>query len=309
MPSSESRFAGCHGVRLDPASTGEAFGITTGSPLAMLAIGDGPEPGAVALAGSAALWHAETDAPDGRPVANAMWRTPDGALVAVIDEHPVLWVSGRRDAATVAPLGDALRLQLVSTFAAPLAAQRAGAFVLHAAAAVRDGRALVVCAHSGTGKSSVMTSLADAGWHPLTEDLVAIEVDAAGGPRAWPGPPWVRLAPGDAGPTGAEELFRVSDKIGWRIQGHWDAPAPIAHLVVLEPPSAEPSMCEPMDAGPAVAAIAPHAPWYEDPDERGPALFGHAVALTRQVPVSRLRLQRSPDWRADAVASLEALVD
>jgi hypothetical protein len=38
-------------------------------------------------------------------------------------------------------------------------------------------------------------------------------------------------------------------------------------------------------------------------------LFGHAVALTRQVPVTRLRLQRSPDWRTDAVAMLGALVD
>jgi hypothetical protein len=303
----EPRFAGCHGVRLEPASQGAAFGTTTGSPLATLAIGDGPEPGAVALAGSTALWRAETAAPDGRPVANAMWRTPDGALVTVIDERPVLWMSGARDATTVAPLGDALLLQLVSTFAAPLAAQRAGALVLHAAAAVRDGRAVVVCAHSGTGKSSVMTALADAGWQPLTEDLLAIEVDATGAPRAWPGPPWVRLAPGLPGPVGAEERFRVTDKVAWGLEGHCDAPAPIAHLVVLEPPSSEPSVCEPMDAGPAVAAIAPHAPWYEDPDERGPALFGHAVALTRGVPVSRLRLRRSPDWRADAVARLEAL--
>ena len=304
---SESQFAGCHGVRVEPASQGAAFGVTSGSPLAMLALGEGPDPGAVALAGGRALWRAETAAPDGRPVANAMWCTPDGALVTVVDDHPVLWISETRDATTVAPLGEALVLQLVSTYAAPLAAQRAGAFVLHAAAAVRDGRALVVCAHSGTGKSSVMTALADAGWHPLTEDLLAIEIDVAGAPRAWPGPPWVRLSPGDPGPAGAAEQFRATDKIGWHVDTHWDAPAPIAHLVVLEPPSAEPSVCEPMDTGPAVAAIAPHAPWYEDPDERGPALFGHAVALTRRVPVSRLRLQRSPGWRAEAVAMLGAL--
>ena len=96
---SESQFAGCHGVRVEPASQGAAFGVTSGSPLAMLALGEGPDPGA------------------------------------------------------------ALVLQLVSTYAAPLAAQRVGAFVLHAAAAaVRDGRALVVCAHSGTGKSSVATT-------------------------------------------------------------------------------------------------------------------------------------------------------
>ena len=197
---SESQFAGCHGVRVEPASQGAAFGVTSGSPLAMLALGEGPDPGAVALAGGRALWRAETAAPDGRPVANAMWCTPDRALVTVVDDHPVLWISETRDATTVAPLGEALVLQLVSTYAAPLAAQRAGAFVLHAAAAVRDGRALVVCAHSGTGKSSVMTAL-----------------------------------------------------------------------------------------------------------ERGPALFGHAVALTRRVPVSRLRLQRSPGWRAEAVAMLGAL--
>ncbi len=91
----------------------------------------------------------------------------------------------------------------------------------------------------------------------------------------------MRLDPDVPGPAGSTELFRNADKVGWSLGGRWDRPAPVAHLVVLEPERAGPSLTSvgPLERREVVAAIAPHAPWYEDPDRRARALFGTAVRL------------------------------
>lgn len=293
---------GCHGVAVEPPERGEAYGTFQGPSIAELRLIDGWDGEVVGTR----LWNLQGTGPEGQVVLYDMWGDDEGTLVLVIDGRPVLWVSADRCSAATGHVPDPIARQLVSTFAVPLAAQRAGALVLHASAAVRDGRAVVVCARSGTGKSSVLTALADAGWAPLSEDLVAIDL---GGPTAWPGPPWVRLDPGVPGPAGSTELFRNADKVGWSLRGRWDRPAPVAHLLVLEPNDPAPTERVLLDRKEVIAAVAPHAPWYEHPDRRARALFGAAVRLAGVVPVSRVRFQRGDGWRAEAVELLSSLLD
>ena len=53
-------------------------------------------------------------------------------------------------------------------------------FVLHGAAIVRDGRALLLLGHSGTGKSTLAVSALEAGWQALADDVVIVHPDGDG---------------------------------------------------------------------------------------------------------------------------------
>lgn len=70
-----------------------------------------------------------------------------------------------------------------------------GALMLHAAAVVgADGRALLILGETGCGKSTLCAALVRAGARLLTDDCVRVAVDA-GGARAIPGYPGIRLLP------------------------------------------------------------------------------------------------------------------
>ena len=298
-------FPGCHGVRIEPAQAGAAYGTTHGTPAATLTIGAEPLRPAVP-ADAERLWAAEVD--DTHPGAHThvMWRLGDGSLLLSIGDRQVLQISRGRDVTTVGAVSDAVARQLVSTFAIPLAAQTAGAFVIHAAVAVRGEATVAICAESGTGKSSLLIALADAGWSTLSEDLVAVDI---GSLTAWPGPPWVRVAHGSPGPGGAAERFRTPDKVAWDLDGsRCDHPVPLTHLVLLDPPTALATSCRIAVADEVIGALARHTPWFEEPSRRGASLFASAVRVARAVPAVRLRLRRSPDWAAAAVASVESIV-
>ena len=85
----------------------------------------------------------------------------------------------------------------------------------------------MICATSGTGKSSLLVGLMAAGWQPVSEDICV--VDLRNGFRVWPGPPWVRRA--GEGPPGAGVRFRTREKTAWDI-GPWqvDRPVPVEEL-------------------------------------------------------------------------------
>ena len=299
MPAPTEGFAGCHGIRV--TTSGAAYGWTTGEPIGTLDLSGEAVP---AGPGDAELlWSAEVDGSH----RHEMWRMHGGGdLLLRIGGRMVLRVAGDRRSAAVRDVSDAVALQLLSTFAIPLAAQAAGAFVVHAAVAARGDQAVAVCAESGTGKSSLLSALIDAGWAPLTEDLVAI---GPGGSQAWPGPPWVRLAPGVPGPVGTAERFRTKDKVAWDLgPNRRPGPAVLTHIVLLDPPQPAPTDLRPAEPAEVIAALARHTPWFEEPSRRGSSLFAGAVRVARTVPASRLRLRRAEDWAADAVRAVESVL-
>ncbi len=272
---------------------GAPFGRTDASPLASVRLTKG-----TLSPGGQPVWAAELDGVH----RHEMRRDDAGALVLSIGEVPVLRVDATRAEATLGAVSEAVGWQLATTFALPLAAQAAGAFVVHAAVAARDGAAVAICATSGTGKSSLLTALLDAGWVAVTEDLVVVR-----GGQAWPGPPWVRLAPGQEGPAGAPQVFRTGDKVGWGIAARTTVPTALRHIVLLDPPLPEPTAKRPAAVTEVIAALAQHTPWFEEPDRRGEALFGGAVQLARSVPATRLRLQWGAAWTDEAIAILADL--
>ncbi len=116
---------------------------------------------------------------------------------------------------------------------------------LHGSAVARDGRAIAVLGHSGSGKSSAALALLDRGWRLVTDDLLAFD---AGG-RAVPGPPVLRLAPDRAvGRTGQPDpagKFRVPVV-------PCPDPVPLAAVVVL---SDRHDRCERLTGASAVSGV------------------------------------------------------
>lgn len=83
---------------------------------------------------------------------------------------------------------------LLATPLAALAFQR-GELPLHAAALVPpSGRgALLLCAHSGTGKSTTAAALCQRGWRLLNDDISRIGMNSEGIIQVWPGVQQIRL--------------------------------------------------------------------------------------------------------------------
>jgi hypothetical protein len=281
---------------------GMPFGTTAGAPLAAMRVLDG----AMTDLPGQRIWSATVAAPDG-PQEHEMRRAADGRLELRIAGRHMLQVAADRDEAILGDVSEAVGWQLLTTFALPMAAQRAGALMLHAAVVVRAGAALVVCAQSGTGKSSLLIALTDAGWEALSEDMVAVtfEDDAV---MAWPGPPWVRISPGEPGPDGAAVRFVTTDKVGWDLSSRMCArPVPVARLVLLDPPTDQPADTALATSEEVMGALAHHTPWFEEPARRGAALWGSAVRFARAVPAMRVRLQRRDEWRREAVSVFDVV--
>ena len=120
-------------------------------------------------------------------------RRKDGTLVMAVDHDPDARLSGRR-ATQRAPPGRAGRASILSAFPTvapwrwqrllfaqvlPLAATLQGLELLHASAVELEGQALGFVAPSGTGKTSVAAHVVAAAWNLLTDDVLAVEADAA----------------------------------------------------------------------------------------------------------------------------------
>ncbi len=90
--------------------------------------------------------------------------------------------------------GDEIKRHALMLPLAVLCYQR-GLVPLHAAAARRDGRTVLIAGDSGAGKSSLLAALAGNGWEPLADELTALTVDTNGRPIAHPAPAEVRLWP------------------------------------------------------------------------------------------------------------------
>jgi hypothetical protein len=182
-------------------------------------------------------------------------------------------------------------------------AQYSGALVLHACAAQQGEKATVICAQSGSGKSSLLLALAQAGWTTLSDDHCAVYRD---GDRysMWPGPEWFRLQSSQV-PSGLSRRFSFSWKDAWDLkpwQGH--LPAQVNRIVVMETPGGETPEWQQLTRAEAVPLLSDHALWLLATKDRGRTLFPQAVALTTNVPTYRMRLPVSSTWPAQAVSLL-----
>ncbi len=101
----------------------------------------------------------------------------------------VLAADGR--ALAGAPEADGLGAwqRLLVSQALPLAATLQGLEALHAAAVVRDGRAIALTGPSGVGKTSLARALVARGAEFLADDVLALEPVVGGPPLAHPGAP------------------------------------------------------------------------------------------------------------------------
>ena len=288
-------WTGCHGIRLG----GELLDIgrSSGDPIADAVV----RVGAVPPPSGPELWrlHGESDAGGVHRTVDRWLCRQDGSLVIHSNAGPALALDLETATVTIEPGDESLTLQLVASFAVPLILNGCEALVLHAATMAKDGRAVVVCGTSGTGKSSVLVRMVDAGWQALTEDVCAVDLrgDAA---VAWPGPPWVRKAHGEPGPAGAALRFDTPDKAAWDLApSHAAGPVAVSRLVILDPAGGDAPRWEQLSPAQAVRDLAQHAAWLRDPTEAPRHLFGLALALTKRVPVAHLRFPRNPAWLDD----------
>jgi hypothetical protein len=255
------------------------------------------------------LWQISTTVEvdgDDIPVEQQLVRDAEGNDVLVGTSGALLAVDHRRRLITTATAEEDPRtLQMVTTFAIPLLLHEAGVLVFHAAASARDGVTVLIAGRTGSGKSSTLVALLDAGWAPLSEDLCAVEPHRDR-PRVWPGPPWVRRAPGVDGPPGSRVRFEARDKTGWDLSARMaPAPAGVDALIFLEPPGGSTVEEVQLTATDAIGHLAHHAVWLGDPDARASSLFAACAHLARAVPAWSLRVPLNPDW-AEVVRAVES---
>lgn len=235
-------------------------------------------------------------------------RVPDRALVFSVDGSPVLLVDAVARSIRIGPQQGPIAAQLVAAVGAPALAAALGGLPMHGSSAERDDGAVLVVGPSGAGKSTLLRALTDAGWRPISEDVTVVDLPVEGPGRAWPGPPWVRLAPGQPGPQGAAQRPDPTDKVSWVLDGRVaDGPTPLAGIVVLGPPGepdAAPTIAR-LSPEAAIAVLPPHVSWLSARG-RAEAAFTAAVALSRRAPVFQLQLPRRPDWTDLAVDLLGA---
>ena len=183
--------------------------------------------------------------------------------------------------------------------------------LLHAAVVARGGRALILPAWPGHGKSTLCAALAHAGWRLFSDEFglvvpetgqllplprpiglknAAIEVVRAFAPQAFMGPLCVGTHKGTVAhvrPPG-DSIARAAEPAapGWLVFPRWQADAPLA--------------LTPMPPGEAFVMLATNAFNYEVLGEIG---FTLATRLARDCPAYTLRYSAL----ADAIAALDEL--
>lgn len=232
-------------------------------------------------------------------------RPTDRALVFSINGAPRLVADVAGGTILLAGGNASFAAQQVASIGAPAIAAARGAIPVHGASMTHGARgATLVVGASGAGKSSLLTALIDHGWQPISEDITTVDFAPDGASRAWPGPPWVRLAPGIDGPRGTRQRPDPTDKISWELSGRLpDAPTPLRRIVVLATPGGTaPSLVE-LSPTQAIGELPPHIAWLSA-SPRSTAAFSAAVTLARRVPTFRLQLPRRDDWAGLAVEVL-----
>ena len=115
-----------------------------------------------------------------------------------------------------------------------------GITCLHASAVSVAGGVVAFCGPSGAGKSTLAAGLVARGFSLVSDDVVPIRLDPAGGAAsAGPGLPELRLYPAAAGRIGIGDC--ITAPLPGQTKAHWqprrapDTPLPLLGIYLLEP--------------------------------------------------------------------------
>lgn len=300
------RHAGCHGIGITPEELGLDLGWLEEQPPLSVHVEVADD---VPRAPDAELVWELTEPPGfGLPaITSQTWQERDGHWVGNT-LNMSLRIDYGRNTITVASKGGNRQviLEALASIALPMVAQRNGFLVLHASAAASGGKAVMLCAQSGSGKSSLLMGLSAAGWDAVSEDQCSIEIMSAPAARIWPGPSWVRLKHGSPPPALVADRaprFEALDKVGWDLGDRVaHAPARLSRIVLLEPPGGGDVVWERLPEPAVIGGLLRQATWMKRQDEYAATVLPALAKLAMDVEGFRMRVPRRPDWLEHAVA-------
>jgi hypothetical protein len=174
---------------------------------------------------------------------------------------------------------------------------------IHAAAAVRSGRALVLAGRSHAGKSTLAAWLTHRGWGFLTDEVAVLDLDRD--EHAWVQPFWRPIGVrhggpldeiADADPAMSESLLPAS------VVGPLGAEAPLTAFVMPHYSPGDTADLEPLSPAATLTELTRHLPTLR---REGRAFFRSLVPVVESVPAYSLRV----DDLDEAEARLATLMD
>jgi hypothetical protein len=275
-----------------------AYGLSIQSDLALpelVAAEDRPEVDVVVRLGSV-----RPVAPEGDWTEGYVYGDAQEAYIYVEGVGSILVRGGREIVVDPAPGVEerVLRLFLLGGALGLLLHQR-GLFVLHASAVAVHDAAAVFLGMSGEGKSTMAAAMHARGHAVMVDDVVAIDLSAAGRPLVLPAFPQLKLWPDATGLLGdrpeALSLLHPDEEKRARParDGFSQQPLPLAGIYVLDEgacPEIEP--LRPQEAFAELLCYS-YAVGLLGPSASTPAHFRQCVDLAGRATISRLRRQRS----------------
>ncbi|GAB1545533.1 hypothetical protein NUACC21_82090 [Scytonema sp. NUACC21] len=194
---------------------------------------------------------------------------------------------------------DLLRPCILGPLFAVLLRQR-GLLVLHASSVVIDGRAVAFLGQSGWGKSTLANAFYNQGYILLTDDVMAVQVEAQY-PITFPSYPYVRLLPDSAASFGYDfkSLALIHTGAAKRNnhlnRGFLQTPVPLKQIYVLENVGCSRNEIENFQPQEALVELIRHSRATNILTTQS-FVSSHLVQCTellKKVSVSRLRRQKS----------------
>ena len=181
-----------------------------------------------------------------------------------------------------------------------------GDLMLHAAAVEVDGRAVLLAAPGGAGKSTLAAAFVAAGYRLLSEDVTCVRM--TGMPHVIPGPAMLRLRPdvlSHVSLEGGRVIRRIPSRITFALdpptRGGCD-PVPVGSVFVLDAASGS-SVGDPITPAEGIPRLWPMA--FRLPVEDWTArCFGYLGALAGTVPIRAFGRPRTLEDLPRAVAEL-----
>jgi hypothetical protein len=186
-----------------------------------------------------------------------------------------------------------------------------GNLILHASCVARDGVAIAFAADSGTGKSTLAAAFISRGFGLIADDIVAIDTEAAGGPKISPGFLQMKLSKESARSIGVDwnslvDLGLEREKRGHRSQGVlMQASMPLRRIYLpaddtcesIEPLTAQNSFGEVVNHSYALAILSQ--------TQTQSKHLRQAARVATAVPVCKLRRRRSLELLPQVVTMVE----
>lgn len=273
-----------------------AYGLGIHSPMPLPELVEGEAPEDILIRQGEVAWSIWEEAPEGyhryHAKAEEIYLQYDGVGTFLarrgreIIVDPVSGIEDRELRAYI--LGPALGVLL----------HQRGLLTLHASAVSINGGAVAFLGGSTWGKSTTAAALRQRGHGLVSDDVLAIEINCQHGPQVYPAFPRLKLWPDAASALldAPERLVRLSsrrEKLDVAaIEGFSGAPLPLRRVYVLGAGLTQ--EIQPLSAQEACMELVRHSFCIRLIRFTGRAShFKQCVDLANQVPVLRLRLQRS----------------